>query len=89
MLVIWGWISPRANRGHVLSGDGHLGRPDRQLTHRRGHRAATRAYLYSRHYLRLFIRTLPETVAGARGQRQRERQDSDNTHDVISFLTSV
>jgi hypothetical protein len=31
----------------------------------------------------LFIRTLPETIASAPGQREHERQDSDNTHDLI------
>jgi hypothetical protein len=41
-------------------------------------------YLYRHDHSPLFIRTLPETVAGAPGQREHERQDSDNSHDLIS-----
>ena len=42
------------------------------------------AYLYRHRHLPLLIRTLPETVAGASGQREHECQDSQNTHDLIS-----
>ena len=55
-----------------------------EITHQPRHRAAARAYLYRHHHLPLLIRTLPETVAGAPGQREHERQDSQNTHDLIS-----
>jgi hypothetical protein len=40
------------------------------------------AYLYRHHHLPLLIRTLPETVAGASGQREHECQDSQNTHQA-------
>jgi hypothetical protein len=42
------------------------------------------ALLDRHHDLPLFIRTLPEAIAGATGQQTYERQDSDNTHDLIS-----
>jgi hypothetical protein len=55
------------------------------ITHRRRHRAALRAILYRHHHgLPLLIPALPETVAGAPGQREDERQDSQNAHDLIS-----
>jgi hypothetical protein len=36
-----------------------------------------------------FIRTLPETVTGATRQREHERKDSDDTHDLISSTNSI
>jgi hypothetical protein len=47
-------------------------------------RSRRRGLILHRHdHLPLFIRTLPETIASATGQRKHERQDSDNTHDLI------
>jgi hypothetical protein len=57
--------------------------PSPKITHRRRRHAAARGYLYRRHRLRLFNRTLSETVAGAASQQEYESEDSHNTHVLI------